>query len=135
MSENLNLTAVKNVRNIAVYSNEVSLRSVDDTITNTQRQNPLLVKLFSNSFFKEVKKQISIKKKIYEVYLQDLKIMQKEFNLEIEQSKIIVLDDEKQEYENTLVTAIAELSILISKLDIKMESIEEKIGENNENDY
>ncbi|WP_428739381.1 hypothetical protein [Sulfurimonas sp.] len=134
MSVNLNTQLLQRLLNMAVYANEVSLLKIDDSIADTQKKYPTLVTLFSNEFFKAIHQQLSAKKLENKLYLQDLKMMQKEFNLKLQKTQVIELSDEDKEFENMLITAISEISTLIEKLDIKMKILIEKKGENNGKD-
>ena len=117
---------------MAIFSNEVSIISVNDGITYSQKNYPALVELFNHNYLKEVHRQLNIKKETNSLYLEDLKIMIQEFNMRIKNAKATELNDEEIEYENTLISAIAEISMLIAKLDVKMKFVFEKLGEKNE---
>ncbi len=131
MTENLNIKYVRRMLHMAIYTNEVTLVNVDGMIHNTQKKHSSLVNLFSSDFFEAIHHQLNEKRSNNNLYLEDLKIMQKEFNLMLKQTTSTFLNDEEKEYETTLISAIAEISILISKLDMKMKVLFEKIGAKN----
>lgn len=133
MTENLNIKYMQRMLNLAIYSNEVTLVSIDGMIHNTQKEHSSLFNLFSNDFFQTVYQQLNEKKETNKLYIEDLKVLHKEFNLRIKNLGNTHLSDEEKKYEDTLISAISEISMLVNKLEIKIKNLFEKLGEKNEN--
>ena len=135
MNENLNIQSVQKIQNIAVYAKDVVLKKIDKVVVDTQRDNPKLLELFSDKFFYEVHKQLEGKKKIYNIYFVDLQNMKKDFDAQIE-LKDTRISSNQIEYKDMIVAALAAFSILIAKLDVKIEEIKKKIvGVDHEESY
>jgi len=115
---NENMQAVQNMHNIAIYAKDITLKRIDKVIIETQRDNPMLLELFRDKFFHEVHEQLLAKKKVYQIYILDLENMQKDLDTHM------------------ISATLNSFSILIAKLDIKIEEIEKKIqGVPDEEDY
>lgn len=135
MNENLNIQSVQKMQNIAVYAKDVVLKKIDRVVVDIQRDNPKLLELFADKFFYEVHKQLEVKKKIYNIYFVDLQNMQKDFDAQIE-LKDTRISSSQIEYKDMIVAAMAAFSILIAKLDVKIEEIKKKIvGVDHEESY
>ena len=135
MNENINIQSIQSMHNIAIYAKDITLKRIDKVIVETQRDNPMLLELFADKFFSEVHKQLQAKKKIYNIYVMDLQNIEKIFDeqMNIADSRI---DAQQMKYKDMLVASLAAFSILIAKLDIKIEEIQEKIeGKNYEESY
>ena len=131
MSENIKLRTLKSIHNITLYAKDVSLRKIDEIIISTHNSSPMLMELYSQKFFYEVIKQLQAKKKIYALYSVDLQKMKDEFEADID-DKDIALSSEDKMFKNTLSSTVTSLGILMKKVDIKIEDIENKIGENHD---
>ena len=129
MSKHVNLDTIEDIKAIAVYAKNVSLKHIDNLMMYKQGTNSMLIDLYAKQYFNELHKRLTAKEKVYKVYFADLKTMQEVLNHEYAQSDRTTLSSDEQEYKDTLTSAIASLSILLTKMEIKIEEIIERMGE------
>ena len=116
-----------------LYFLEVLIPHLQATISEAEREFNILIELFHEQFFHELYKKLEKKCQIFEVYLEDLLEMKKEFDLNIQSNKKLTLEEDENEYEALLIHGTAEVSILIKRLKIEMKEILDKKEKNYEN--
>lgn len=116
-----------------LYFIEVLIPHLRATISESERESNVLIELFHNQFFYELYKKLENKCQVFEVYLEDLLEMKKDFDLHVESNEKLKLEEDESEYESLLIQGVSELSILIKILKIEMKEILDKKDRNYEN--
>lgn len=135
MNLDFNTQSIQRIYNIAIFAQDITLQRIEQAIAEVQKQNPMLVELYSENFFREIKQQLEVKKSLYNIYITGVKRMQEHLDkqLDVADGRVSSIETE---YKNLLNAAENAFSVLITKIDIKITEIENRQKEkDHEEDY
>lgn len=122
----INIELVQKRLVVVLYFSEIMMTNLSATINEAEREQNILIEMFNYQFYQEVYTQLEKKSAIFKLYLEDLQDMKKAFDEQIAMGEQITLNEKEIAYEELLIHAIAEVSILIKKLEIEQNEMMKK---------